>query len=60
MVRGSLEHRFFTLQSKAWSILKNLTGRSRQSPRHGPVSADAIAFQLVRNEKYETVDRKSF
>ena len=33
---------------KAWSILNNLTGRSRHSPRHCPVSADAIASQLVR------------
>ena len=37
---------------KAWSILNNLTGRSRHSPRHCPVSADAIASQLVRNGKY--------
>ena len=44
---------------KAWSILDNLTGRSRHSPRHCPVSADAIASQLVRNGKYEAVDRKS-
>ena len=41
------------------SILNNLTGRSRHSPRHYPVSADAIASQLVRNERYEAVDRKS-
>ena len=34
---------------KAWSILNNLTGRSRHSPRHYP----------VRNGKYEAVDRKS-
>ena len=39
--------------------LNNLTGRSRHSPRHCPVSADAIAFQLVRNGKCEAVDRKS-
>ena len=39
--------------------MKNLTGRSRHSPRHCPVSADAIASQLVRNGKYEAVDRKS-
>ena len=39
--------------------MNNLTGRSRHSPRHGPVSADAIASQLVRNGKYEAVDRKS-
>ena len=44
---------------KAWSILDNLTGRSRHSPRHCPVSADASASQLVRNGKYEAVDRKS-
>ena len=39
--------------------MSNLTGRSRHSPRHCPVSADAIASQLVRNGKYEAVDRKS-
>ena len=44
---------------KACSILNNLTGRSRHSPRHCPVSADAIASQLVRNGKYEAVDHKS-
>ena len=45
---------------KAWSILNNLTGRSRHFPRHCPVLADAIASQqLVRNGKYEAVDRKS-
>ena len=44
---------------KAWSILNNLTGRSRHSPCHCPVSANAIASQLVRNGKYEAVDRKS-
>ena len=44
---------------KAWSILNKLTGRSRHSPPHCPVSADAIASQLVRNGKYEAVDRKS-
>ena len=44
---------------KAWSILNDLTGRSRHSPRHCPVSADAIASQLIRNERYEAVDHKS-
>ena len=39
--------------------MNNLTGRSRHSPRHCSVSADAIASQLVRNGKYEAVDRKS-
>ena len=50
---------FSQSSQKAWSILNNLTGRSRHSPRHYPVSADAIASQSVRNEKYEAVDRKS-
>ena len=40
--------------------MNNFTGRSRHSPRHCPVSADAIASQLVRNGKYEAVVRKSF
>ena len=44
---------------KVWSILNNLTGRSRHSPRHCSVSAAAIESQLVRNGKYEVVDRKS-
>ena len=44
---------------KAWSILNNLTGRSRHSSRHCPVSADAIASKPVRNGKYEAVDCKS-
>ena len=44
---------------KAWSILNNLINRSRHSPRHCPVSADAIASQMVRNGKYGAVDRKS-
>ena len=37
----------------------NLTGRSQHSPRHCPISADAIASQLVRNGKYEAVDSMS-
>ena len=44
---------------KAWSILNNLTGRSRHSPCHCPILANAIASQLVRNGKYEAVDHKS-
>ena len=39
--------------------MNNLTSRSRHSPRHCPVSANAIASQLVRNGKYEAVDRKA-
>ena len=50
MVQSNLE---------AWSLLNNLTGRSRHSSRHCSVSADAIAPQLVRNGRYEAVDRKS-
>ena len=41
---------------KAWSILNTLTGRSRHSSCRCPVSADAIATQLVRNERYENVN----
>ena len=44
---------------KAWSILNNLTNRSRRSPRHCAVSANAIASVLVNNAKYEDIDRKS-
>ena len=51
---------FHTLVEKPWSILNNLTGRSRHSPRHCPVSVDALASQLVRNGRYEAVDRKSY
>ena len=43
----------------AWNTINNLTGRSRQSPRQCPVSADAIASQLVKNGKYEGVNRRS-
>ena len=39
--------------------MNNLTGRSRHSPCHCPVSANAIASHLVRNGKYKAVDRKS-
>ena len=39
--------------------MNNLTGRSRHSPRHCSVSADAVASQLVRNGKYKAVDCKS-
>ena len=50
---------FLHSSHKAWSILNNLTDRSRHSPHHCLVSADAIASQLVRNGKYEAVDHKS-
>ena len=44
---------------KPWSILNNLIGRSRRSPRHCAVSANAIASVLVNNSKYEDINRKS-
>ena len=39
-------------------MLNNLTGRLRQSPRQCPVSANAIASQLVKNGKYEGANRE--
>ena len=50
---------FLHSSRKAWSILNNLTGRLRHSPRHCPVSDDGIASQLVRNGRYEAINRKS-
>ena len=44
----------------AWSTLNNLTGRSPQSPRQCPDSANAIASQLVKNGKYEGANREIF
>ena len=45
---------------KAWNILNKLTGRSRHSPHHCPVSANDIASQLVKNvDCNKAVDRKS-
>ena len=44
---------------KAWSILNNLTGRSRRSSWHCAVSANAIASVLVNNSKYEDINCKS-
>ena len=43
----------------AWNTINNLTGRSRQAPRQCPVSANAIASQLVKNGKYEGASRES-
>ena len=45
--------------AKSVEYFKQPTGRSRHSPRYCSVSADAIASHLVRNKKYEAVDRKS-
>ena len=50
---------FLHSSRKAWSILNKLTGRSQRSPRHCAVSANAIAFHLIRNGRYEGIDRKS-
>ena len=44
---------------RAWSIIKNLTGHSRHPPRQCPISANAIASQLIRKEKYMTRDRET-
>ena len=44
---------------KAWSILNNLTGGSRRPPRHCGVSSNVIASQLIRNGRYESIDRES-
>ena len=44
---------------QAWSISNNLTGRTRRSPRHCAVSANAIVSQLIGNGIYEGIDRES-
>ena len=44
---------------RAWTIINNLTGHSRHPPRQCPISANAIASQLIRNGKYETRDRET-
>ena len=49
----------FHSSRKVWSILNNVTGRPRHSPRHCPASADVITCQLVRSGRYKAVDRKS-
>ena len=50
----------FTHSSRlAWNTINNLTGRSRQSRRLCPISANSIASQLVQNGVYKTKDRES-
>ena len=44
---------------RAWTIINNLTGHSRHPPRQCPISANAIASQLIRNGKYETRDNST-
>ena len=39
--------------------MNNLTGKSRRSPHHCAVSANAIASQLIRNGRYEGIDYES-
>ena len=43
----------------AWSILNSLTGRSRRFPHHCAVSADAIASQLIKNDRYNGIGCES-
>ena len=50
---------FLHSSRKAWSILNNLTGRSRRSSRRCALSANAIAPQLIINGRYEGIDRGS-
>ena len=50
----------FTHSSRlAWNTINNLSGRSRQTHRPCPISANTIASQLVRNGVYRTKDQKS-
>ena len=49
---------FSHISRVAWSTLNNLTVRSRQCPRQSPVSANAIASQLVKNGKYKDANRE--
>ena len=50
---------FLHSSRKRRSILNNLTGRSRRPSCHCAISANAIASQLIRNGRYEGVDRES-
>ena len=42
--------------SLAWNALNNQTGRTKQSYRPCPISANSIAFQLVKNGTYKMND----
>ena len=49
----------FTHSSRlAWNAIHNLTGRTKQSHRSCPISANSIASQLVKDGKYTTNDRE--
>ena len=50
---------FHTPAEKHRITLNNLTGRSRHSSHRRPVSTDATASQLVRNERHEDFYRES-
>ena len=52
-------HSSRTLALAFRTILNNLTGRSQRSPRHCTVSVNAIASQLIRNGRYDEIDRES-
>ena len=58
-IDGPRQFRLSTFRRKAWNILNNLTGRSRRSPRHCAVSANAIVSQLIINGRCEGIDRES-
>ena len=48
----------FTHSSRlAWNAISNLTGRTRQSHRPCPISANSVASQLVTSGTYKTNDR---
>ena len=41
----------------AWSTLSNLTGRSERAPQTCPITANAIAAQVVKNGAYTGINR---
>ena len=49
----------FSHSGRKVEYIEQLCSRSRHSPCHCLVLVHAIAFQLVRNGRYEAVDRKS-
>ena len=50
----------FTFSSRlAWNTISNLTGRTRDQHRSGPISAHLIASQLVQSGVYKTKKGKS-
>ena len=49
----------FALKPKSMEYIEQPTGRSRHSPRHCAISANAIASPLIRNGRHEGIDRES-